>query len=252
MAPSHDKLKVLLLQARNTQDIEVQEQTCFLERCRLQDRQLDCINLGRQAPPSDYLSVLDGYDALLIGGAGEYSAMDDTSWMPFMLSLVQEAYNRKLPTFGSCWGHQIIARALGGEVQHDPDKAELGCHHIELTEAGRHDELLGTFPHSFMANMGHHDRVTRLPEGAIELADNRTQPNEAFRLKDRPMYGTQFHSELDAHRERERLIRYRAFYMEELHSEDALQAIFHGMKETTEVDHLMFDFLTLFAVEKSA
>ena len=248
MAPSHEKLKVLLIQARNTQDMEVQEQNCFLERCRLEDHQLDCLNLGRQDCPTDHGAVLDGYDAFFIGGAGEYSAMDDTSWMPFLLALVQDAYDRKIPTFGSCWGHQIIARALGGKVEHDPERAELGCHHIELTEDGQNDPLLGGFPHSFMANMGHHDRVTRLPDNAVELAFNRTQPYEAFRLKDSPMYGTQFHSELNAHRERERLIRYRSYYLVQLHSEEVFQEIFHGLRETTEVDHLMFDFLTKYAV----
>jgi GMP synthase (glutamine-hydrolysing) len=249
MSPSHADLRILLLQARNSEDMEVQEQSCFLERCRIELHQLDSLNLGRTNSLPDLSTALDGYDAFFIGGAGEYSAAEDYVWMNFVLDLIRDAYDRHLPTFGSCWGHQLIARALGGRVEHDADRAEMGCHHVDLTEAGKADILFRDFPPSFMANMGHHDRVVELPDCAIELANNRTQPNEAFRIKDRPMYGTQFHSELDAHRERERLIRYRQYYLEQLPSEEMFQAVLHGLRETTEVDHLMFDFLTKFAVK---
>ena len=247
MADSLRSLKILLLQARNTQDMEAQEQTCFLERCRIDADQLDAINLPwLDAPPDP--SVLDGYDAFFIGGAGEYSATQDYMWMEGALDLIRRAYDEALPTFGSCWGHQLIARALGGRVEHDPERAELGCHHVALTEAGKQDALLGSFPDAFLANMGHHDRVTELPPGAVELAYNRTQPNEAFRMVGKPMYGTQFHSELDKRREAERLIKYRSYYVDQLHSEAVFQEVMDSLRETTDVDHLMCDFLRRFAV----
>ena len=40
--------------------------------------------------------------------------------------------------------------------------------------------------------MGHHDRVSVLPDGAVELARNDTAPYQAFRLDGLPIYGTQF------------------------------------------------------------
>lgn len=246
MADTFRSLRILLLQARNTQDMEAQEQECFLERCRIHADQLHALNLPRLAEPPDG-SVLEGYDAFFIGGAGEYSATKDYPWMDAALDLIHKAHDASLPTFGSCWGHQLIARALGGRVEHDPAKAELGCHEVRLTEAGRQDELLGTFPASFLANMGHHDRVTVLPPGAVELADNDSQPNEAFRIAGKPMYGTQFHSELDKRREGERLIKYRAYYVDQLHSESYFQEVMDSLRETTDVDHLMYDFLRRFA-----
>lgn len=247
MADSFRSLKVLLLQARNTQDMEAQEQECFLERCRLAPDQLVSLNLPLLESFPDP-SILQEYDAFFIGGAGEYSATKDYPWMEWALELIRHAYHESVPTFGSCWGHQLIARALGGRVEHDPERAELGCHHVELTEAGTQDELLGSFPSSFLANMGHHDRVTVLPEGAVELAFNRTQPNEAFRMAGKPMYGTQFHSELDKRREGERLIKYRAYYVDQLHSEAVFQEVMDSLRETTDVDHLMHDFLCRFAL----
>jgi len=247
MAPSFSDLKVILLQARNTKDMESQEQDCFLERSKLERHQLSTFNVAHGNLIETH-NFFDGYDAFFIGGAGEYSVAKDYDWTPWAMKLIQRAYDVEIPTFGSCWGHQLIARGLGGTVEHDPDRAELGCHHVRLTEQGMGDELFAAFPDSFLVNMGHHDRVTKLPDNGIELADNDSQPFEAFRIENRAIYGTQFHSELDARRERERLIRYRSYYVEQLHSEEVFQNIMNTLAETTDVDHLMFDFLTKFAV----
>lgn len=231
---------MLLVQARNTAGMERQEQTCFLERCRLRHEQMTSVNVVRTPLPDD---ALDAYDAIMIGGAGEYSALDDPDWMPSLLDLVRGAAERDLPTFGSCWGHQVIARALGGTVIHDSARSELGCRWIELTEAGQQDALFRSFPRRFRANTGHHDRVSVLPPGATEFAFNDSQRNQAFRMDGLRMYGTQFHSELDAARERERLIAYRDFYRADLPDEDDFQKVLEELAETTEVDHLLYDFL---------
>jgi GMP synthase (glutamine-hydrolysing) len=224
--------------------MERQEQQCFVERCRVPLDQFVTLN----CPYDDLTQApLDDVHALMIGGAGEYSAWDDYPWMDDLLDLVRDAARRKLPTFGSCWGHQIIARALGGEVIHDSDRAELGCLEVELTAAGREDPLFQRFPPRFKANMGHHDRVATLPPGAVELARN-DQPHQAFRLADAPVYGTQFHSELDATREEERLIAYREFYRADLPDEKEFENVIANLAETTEVDPLLYDFLTTFAL----
>jgi len=245
MASESSSISVLLLQARNTIDIEIQEQECFLERCRIEADQLSSVNLARVDTLPD-VSILDDFDAFFIGGAGEYSAAENYPWMPFALDLIRYAHDASLPTFGSCWGHQLIARSLGGRVEHDPEKAELGCHHVYLTGAGSDDELFTNFPLSFLVNMGHHDRVTKLPSNGLELANNQSQPNEAFRIIDKPMYGTQFHSELDRKREEERLHKYRPYYLEQMGDEEVFQNIVNSLRETTEVDHLMYDFLCRF------
>ena len=250
MVSSHSELRVLLIQARNDHDIEIQEIECFLERCRLLPSQLHNINLPTSPKLPSVSSALNEYDALFIGGSGDYSAVDDHEWMPFAFDLIKEAYKRYLPTFGSCWGHQVIARALGGKVVHDPDRAEMGCHHVDLTPAAKVDQLFKDFPDSFHVNMGHHDRITQLPDLATEMARNENQPFEAFRMNGRPIYGTQFHSELDARRYEERIVRYRDKYEAQLSSQEVMQSILDSLKETSPVDHLMFDFLSKFAVAK--
>jgi GMP synthase (glutamine-hydrolysing) len=220
-----------------------QEQECFAERCRLPRDRFDILNVVQGDVPS--LAHLDGVDAVIIGGAGAYSATDDYEWTPALLDFVRHIVDRAMPLFGSCWGHQVIARALGGRVEYDPEHSELGCGSIELTEAGRSDPLFHRFPGSFKANMGHHDRVVELPPQAVELAHNDI-PFQAFRIKDRPIYGTQFHSELDAARERERILVYRKHYRDALPDEETVQYVLDDLADTTEVDHLLYDFLTTF------
>lgn len=245
MARSLDTLHVLLIQARNTLEIEAQEQVCFAERSRIAPSQFIPVNVVHDPV---HTGLLDGVDALMIGGAGEYSALDDFPWMRDLHELVQVAYDRDVPTFGSCWGHQVMACAFGGTVIYDKAYAEFGCGNIQLTPEAADDPLFQALPPRFRANLGHHDRVTVLPPGAVELAFNETQRNQAYRMGTKPIYGTQFHSELDARRERERLIAYREFYREELGGDDAFQKVLNSLADTTEADHLLYDFLRLYVV----
>ena len=237
--------RILLLQARSSADMQIQELECFVERTRLVEENFVCLNVARMPIPRDALS---GMDAFMIGGAGEFTAVPGAGyeWMQDILDMIRYAVDTGMPVFGSCWGHQLIARALGGDVVHDPELAELGCHTIHLTDLGTKDPLFASFPPTFLANMGHHDRVARLPESGVELARSNTQSNESFRICGHPVYGTQFHSELDAHRERERLIRYRPFYMDQLGTPDTFDRVLRSLAETTEVDHLLADFVEMY------
>ena len=237
---SRNSLTLLLIQARDEPHILDQELACFAERCHLRPDQFKRINVVSDAIDD---SLLEGVSGVVIGGAGRYSAANDYSWTPSLLRLITGIDEGDLPLFGSCWGHQVIARALGGEVIHDLPRAELGCFAVELTEAGRADPIFSHLPESFLTNMGHHDRVIRLPDNAIELARNQSQPNQAFRIRDRPIYGTQFHSELSAARERERLLEYRDEYRSALPTDAEFEHVVASLSETTEADELLRHFV---------
>jgi GMP synthase (glutamine-hydrolysing) len=247
MPSAFDDLRVLLVQVRNTADMEAQEQACFLERCRVRPAQLKPHNVVRAPLSSD---VLDGVDAVMIGGAGEYSVTQDPPWMDNLLSFVRGLRERRVPTFGSCYGHQLMARAFGGTVVHDPERAEIGGGSVMLTEHARYDPLFSTYPDRFRVNMGHHDRVSVLPSGAVELAYNASQRNQAFRMADAPMYGTQFHTELSPDRVRERLVAYRGHY-DEVHTDEAMDQVLASLDETTEADFLLHDFLVRVVIDRS-
>jgi len=248
MAPDFDRLRVRLVQIRTKPDVLAEEHRSFADRCGL--------------PPESFLrtnaitdpltpTLLDDADALFIGGAGAYSVTQTYGWTPALIGLCHAAADREVPLFGSCWGHQFVARAFGGEVVNDPERAEMGTQSVSLTDAGRADPLFAPLPETFATQMGHQDRVSVLPPDAVELATNGRAPFQAFRLGDLPIYGTQFHTELDAETERGRLVAYRAHYPE-MADEALFQAVIDGLRPSPEADDLLRRFLLLYAVEGGA
>lgn len=244
MAPSYDQLRVRLIQVRERPAVIREEQETFLERCALRPDQFAVTNALTDPLGDD---LLDGVDAVMIGGAGAYSVTHTYPWTAPLVGLVHACYDRRFPLFGSCWGHQFIARALGGTVIEDRARSEMGTHAVELTEAGRADPLFRGFPPRFPAQMGHQDRVSVLPPEAVELARNATAPFQAFRIAGRPIYGTQFHSELDAERVRQRLVAYRTYYTE-AQADPSFEATLATLRDAPEVDGLLAAFLRRFAV----
>ncbi|MBP87143.1 MAG: aminotransferase [Planctomycetaceae bacterium] len=171
-----------------------QEVRCFANAFRCELKQIEVIDLLTGAPTPDQLQ---SWDAVLLGGSGEYSVAEGGPWLPAALAAMHELYALAKPTFASCWGFQAMAKAFGGEVVTDASRAELGSVVVTVTQAGRKDDVFQNAGEQFMAQMGHQDIVTRLPEDAVLLASSELVTNQAFRLRNKPIYATQFHPELN-------------------------------------------------------
>lgn len=133
-------------------------------------------------------------DGLLVLG-GHMNAHDDHRWIGYVKDLLADAQGIDLPVLGICLGHQLLAEALGGEVVVGDERgAEDGPHQLEWLPGATEDPVLGRVAASGApVPMSHHDVVSRLPEGATELARTATYPNQAFRLGS--AVGVQFHPE---------------------------------------------------------
>ena len=93
-----------------------------------------------------------------------------------------------------CYGHQLLAEALGGEAGWHPKGREIGTVSVTLTEAGKQDPLLSGLPNTFLAQVTHAQSALVLPPGATLLASNNYEPHQAYRVGDRA-WGVQFHPE---------------------------------------------------------
>jgi len=169
--------------------------------------------------------LLEGVDALVIGGAGEYSVVEPPEPIQKLIDFVGLVGDQGFPTFASCFGFQCLVVALGGEVIHDSDGSEVGSTWVDLSPEGAQDSLFGNLPGRFIAQQGHKDRASVLPSEAICLAKNAAVPFQAIRLGEKPVFATQFHPELTGATNRLRFERYIAHYGEVFGAQRARQML---------------------------
>ncbi|MGP6170859.1 glutamine-hydrolyzing GMP synthase [Microbacterium sp. A196] len=98
-----------------------------------------------------------------------------------------------IPTLGICYGFQVMARALGGEVA-NTGLREYGATDAALTGDG--GVLLGGQPRTQNVWMSHGDQVSRAPEGFEVLASTTDTPVAAFGSDEKCFYGVQWHPEV--------------------------------------------------------
>ena len=97
-----------------------------------------------------------------------------------------------VPVMGICYGFQLMAQGLGGEVAHT-GTSEYGRTSLTIDDSGC---LLAQIPHSINVWMSHGDSVTRAPEGFRVLASTAGAPVAAFENLDRKLVGVQWHPEV--------------------------------------------------------
>jgi len=131
-------------------------------------------------------------------------------WMEQTAAWLREAVAEGIPVLGICFGHQLLAEALGGEVGYNPAGLEVGTTAITLNEDGMSDPLFKGLPAKFAAQVTHRQSVLRLPPGAKLLASSDKDANQAFVIG-HCAWGIQFHPEFD-----DEIIRYFINYYREL------------------------------------
>lgn len=130
-------------------------------------------------------------EALVITGSSA-NVPDREAWVVQAESWLREIVAQGVPTFGICFGHQILAQALGGEVRQNPRGREIGS--VVIERFGDDPIFEGVGP-TFVANQTHVDTVARLPPGARALARSSLDDHQAIRFTS-SCYGVQFHPEI--------------------------------------------------------
>ena len=137
-------------------------------------------------PPLD-----EDLKALVITGSAA-NVPDQEPWMIVAQEWLRVAVPTGLPTFGVCFGHQLLAQALGGEVQLNPKGREMSTVEVERSSES---QLFEGVDDRFEANACHVDTVVALPEGAESLASSAGDDHQCVRFSD-TCYGVQFAAEV--------------------------------------------------------
>lgn len=146
---------------------------------------------------------------------------DREPWSEATAEWLGAAISAGTPVLAICYGHQLLAHALGGRVEKNPRGREIGTVQVALAAAARDDELLGEFPGALLVQSSHLESVLELPPDATRLATTKLDPNHAFRIG-RSAWGVQFHPEFDADIVRGYIAARRADILEEGIDADAL------------------------------
>lgn len=190
-------MKLLLIQFRTDQSAP-HEQRCVLTHGALDASELEVVSPLLDPEAAAKLSAAD-YDAIIIGGSGEFNLSDPAPELNKALAitrpLIDAALSADQPFLGMCFGHQLLSQHLGGTIGHYPDGARVGAYRIALTASGKTDPLYTNVSDEFDAQHGHKDFVATLPKGAVVLSTSDRDPHASYRYGAN-VYSVQYHPEL--------------------------------------------------------
>ena len=154
--PSYESMFVKLFHSVN--------QNITFEVFRAQDGELP------EHPAADELHLITG---------SNNAAYDTLPWIFDLQEWVRKAASQKVPLVGICFGHQLIAQALGGRVERFADGWGVGIRESQILD----EQLRVYFPDGRLRLIvNHHDQVMQLPEGAKLLATSDFCRYEGFRI----------------------------------------------------------------------
>jgi GMP synthase-like glutamine amidotransferase len=144
------------------------------------------LDLGETIPKLEHFDML-----LVMGGPMDVWETSKHPWLHDEMSAIRDWVTAGRPYLGLCFGHQLLAQALGGHVALMDGTPEVGIARVPVLA----DPIFADVPELCTCFQWHGAEVKRLPEGAVLLASSDACPIQAFRLGD-AAYGLQFHMEL--------------------------------------------------------
>ena len=161
--------------------VDLGGQYCHLIARRLRDLGVEPTIYGPDVAPKQ----LHGCAGVILSGGPQ------SVYEPEAPKIRKSVLDLGVPVLGICYGHQLLAKMLGGRVT--KRDGEYGHARLDVTAS---DTLFRKTPRSQQVWMSHSDAVTQLPEGAAPIASTERCENAAFADLKRRIFGVQFHPEV--------------------------------------------------------
>lgn len=159
-------------------------------------------------------------DAWLVTGS-RFGVYDEAPWIRRLEAFLREVVAAGVPVVGICFGHQVLASALGARVEKAEAGWGVGPHAYEILER---PEWMADAGDGFTLNTMHQDQVMTLPEGARLIATSEFCPIAGLAYDDRAI-SFQPHPEFDNAYERDLILMRRGSRIPEERAAPALAAL---------------------------
>lgn len=130
-------------------------------------------------------------DSWIITGSPA-SVYEEEMWIKNLIEFVKECHQNKVKMLGICFGHQLLAKALGGEVVKSDKGWGFGVKKFKIKESK--EWMTPPITNDCSLLFFHQDQVTKLPKGAKHLAGNEFCPFQMYSIGDH-VFSIQGHPE---------------------------------------------------------
>ena len=131
-----------------------------------------------QVTQQEFPQSIDACDAYLLTGS-KFSCYEDIHWINRLKQFVVDCFAQEKKLVGICFGHQLIAQALGGSVQKHDKGWGVGMASSDVTTT---PDWLTPKQQQFNLLVSHQDQVTRLPQQASLIATNEFCPIAGYHV----------------------------------------------------------------------
>ncbi len=143
----------------------------------------------------DTLPEYDQVSGVVITGS-HAMVTEHLEWSERTAEWLKSAVNQSFPILGICYGHQLLAYALGGEAGDNPKGMEMGTVNVFLNEDAQNDRLLNGLDNPLKVHVSHQQTVLKLPKDTTRLAVSSGDDCQCFVVGNH-IWGLQFHPEFD-------------------------------------------------------
>eukprot|EP00658_Telonema_sp_P-2_P032261 TRINITY_DN23934_c0_g1_i1.p1 TRINITY_DN23934_c0_g1~~TRINITY_DN23934_c0_g1_i1.p1 ORF type:complete len:292 (-),score=68.40 TRINITY_DN23934_c0_g1_i1:290-1165(-) len=168
----------------------------MIKRCPPANAQVET-DIVYPADPGFVTPDLKQYDGVAWSGSS-FSVYADDLGVKQQIEMAKKCFEEKVPSFGSCWGLQIAAYAVGGHFELNPLGREFGIgRKMSLTPEGRGHPLFTGKKSTFDAFISHSDHVVYIPRTCLNLAGNDHSSVQALsvRKNSTEFWAVQYHPE---------------------------------------------------------
>ncbi|EED36636.1 glutamine amidotransferase, class I [Luminiphilus syltensis NOR5-1B] len=164
----------------------------FSEKMALSDRDITAVKVYQGESLPDPRNV----QGAIITGAIDM-VTDGHQWIETAAQWVREAIVAETPVLGVCFGHQLIAHAMGGRVGENPRGSKFGKITLRNRAVDTDDPIFQALPKVLEMKVFHQQSVLELPADVVVLAESDHDPFQAVRYAE-TVWGVQFHPEFDS------------------------------------------------------